>query len=182
MFLLKEGCARHFVLTTEGKTIPLFWLRPGDVFGGVALFEQAKPYLASTEMMKESRVFVWHRTLIRDFAVRYPRLADNMLLIAYDYFAWYIATHMALVSQSARQRLAHVTVTLARGIGRKVSGGIELDLTNEELANAANITPFTASRLLSGWQRTGAIVKSRGKILLRSSEQLLSRSDLEDSA
>jgi hypothetical protein len=34
------------------------------------------------------------------------------------------------------------------------------------LANAANVTPFTASRLISAWQRSGAVKKSRGKLLL----------------
>ena len=31
---------------------------------------------------------------------------------------------------------------------------LEFDITNEELANAANITLYTASRVLSAWQRT----------------------------
>jgi hypothetical protein len=44
---------------------------------------------------------------------------------------------------------------------------VELDVRNEELANEANISPFTASRLLSAWQREGILVKSRGKVLLR---------------
>jgi CRP-like cAMP-binding protein len=52
---------------------------------------------------------------------------------------------------------------------------IEFDVTNEELASAANITPFTASRLLSKWQTSRAVVKRRGKILLRSPERLLLR-------
>jgi CRP-like cAMP-binding protein len=64
-------------------------------------------------------------------------------------------------------------VTLAVTIGHKTAGGVELDVTNEELANAANITLFTSSRLLSQWQRDGALTKSRGKVLLRSPARLL---------
>jgi CRP-like cAMP-binding protein len=45
-------------------------------------------------------------------------------------------------------------------------------ITNEKLANAANISLFTASRLLSSWQRSGARIKSGGKILLRAPEPL----------
>jgi len=66
-------------------------------------------------------------------------------------------------------------VDLAGAIGRKVPHGVELEITNEDLANAANITPFTASRLLSGWQRDRAIVKRRGKLLLRAPERLFLR-------
>jgi hypothetical protein len=57
-------------------------------------------------------------------------------------------------------------ICLAELIGQKVPGGLEVDATNEELANAANITQFTASRLLSEWQRNRAVLKRRGKILL----------------
>jgi hypothetical protein len=42
------------------------------------------------------------------------------------------------------------------------------------LANAANVTAFTASRVLSAWQRNGVLKKSRGKILLRQTTQLFS--------
>jgi len=43
------------------------------------------------------------------------------------------------------------------------------------LAEAANITPYTASRIINEWQRTGAIRKERGKILLRSGKGLFLR-------
>lgn len=52
--------------------------------------------------------------------------------------------------------------------------GIELNIRNEELANEANITVFTASRLLNEWQRQGILTKSRGKVVLRSPETLMS--------
>ena len=49
---------------------------------------------------------------------------------------------------------------------------IELDVTNEELANCANVTPYTTSRK---WQRSGAIRKHRGKIIIRSPERFFLR-------
>jgi CRP-like cAMP-binding protein len=52
---------------------------------------------------------------------------------------------------------------------------MEVEVTNEELANTAAVTPFTASRLLSEWHRSGVIVKKRGKIVICRPEQLLSQ-------
>jgi CRP-like cAMP-binding protein len=92
--------------------------------------------------------------------------------MASDYLTWYFADHVALTCHTARQRLAQVLTRLAGVIGHKVSGGVEFDATNEELASAANITPFTASRLLSEWQTNRAIAKHRGKILIRSPDLL----------
>jgi hypothetical protein len=41
------------------------------------------------------------------------------------------------------ERIGEVLASLAHKIGRHVPGGVEFDVTNEELASAANITPFT---------------------------------------
>jgi CRP-like cAMP-binding protein len=63
---------------------------------------------------------------------------------------------------------------LANGMGERVTEGVALDVRNEELANEANITIFTTSRLLSEWQRKGILTKRRGKVVLRSPENLMS--------
>lgn len=172
LFLLTKGRARFFLNTPEGKKIILFWLTPGEVIGGAALVANPTWYLASTETLKDSSMLAWDRATLRNLASRYPRLLENALPIAYDYFAWYVADHVALIANTARQRLARILVYLAENIGKRVPEGYEFDATNEELSAAANVTPFTASRLLSGWQSDGAVLKSRGKVLLRSPERL----------
>ena len=58
-------------------------------------------------------------------------------------------------------------------LGRSVPGGLELDVTNEELACAAHITSFTASRLLSEWHRRHAVIKRRGRVVLVAPDQLI---------
>lgn len=172
LFILTKGRARYFYTTEEGRKILLLWLTPGEVFGGAVLLSTPSCYLVSTETVKDSSVLVWDRGTIRGLAERYPRLLENALLLASDYLAWYLAAHVALTSNTARQRLARVLICLAQTIGEKVGDGFEFDATNEELAGAANVTPYTASRLLSEWQRNGSVLKHRGKVLLRSPEHL----------
>jgi CRP-like cAMP-binding protein len=173
IFLLTRGRARHFFMTEDGRKTLLHWLVPGDVFGGAAFMSEPRKYLVSTETVEASSVLVWDRATIRGITARHPRVAENALLIAYEYMTWYIADHVALTSQSAGERLAHVLIRLSGVMGRAVPGGVEIDATNEELANAANITPFTASRLLNKWQRERAVEKHRGKLLVRSPGRLL---------
>ena len=175
LFLLTKGRARYFFLTAEGQRSLFLWLAPGDIFGEKAILSTPSHYIVSTETVKESWVLVWDRATLIPLKARYPRLVENGLSIAADYLTWFLAYHLALAFGSARQKLAHVLVDLAGAIGRKVPDGVELEVTNEDLANAANITPFTASRLLSGWQRDRAIVKRRGKLLLRAPERLFLR-------
>jgi CRP-like cAMP-binding protein len=172
MFLLTSGHARLFFITQEGRKVLLRWLAPGEILGGVALLPYASDYLVCTEIVKDGTVLVWQRQAIRELALRYPRLLDNALPFAADHLTWFLAAHLALVSNSARERLANVLQSLSQGIGHPAPTGISLDITNEQLANAANITPFTASRLISEWRRNGALVKTRGRILLREPHKL----------
>lgn len=172
LFLLTKGRARFFFITPEGKKVILLWLTPGEVFGVSALLSVPSLYLVSTETLRDSSMLVWDRASLQNLAGRYPRLLENALLLAYDYLAWYVADHVALIGYTARQRLASVLVCLAKTIGERVSGGFQFDATNEELAGAANVTAFTASRLLGEWQRNGAVVKRRGKVVLRFPERL----------
>jgi CRP-like cAMP-binding protein len=172
LFLLTSGRARYFFITEEGQKTLLLWLTQGEIVGGATFLDRPSKYLLSAETVKDSSALVWSRDTLRSLASRYPRLLENALLMATDYLVWYFADHVALSCHTARQRLSQVLLRLAEVIGVKVPGGVEIDATNEELASAANITPFTASRLLSEWQTNRAVTKRRGKILLRSPERL----------
>lgn len=175
LLLLTSGRARYFYITKDGQKTLLLWLTPGEILGGAAFLSRPSEYLMSTEALRDSSFLVWDRATIRSLAAKYPRLLENALFMGSDYLAWYLADHVALVCDTARERLAQVLIQLAGVIGQKVPGGVEFDATNEELASAANVTPFTTSRLLSEWQTNHAVVKRRGKILLRSPERLLLR-------
>jgi hypothetical protein len=48
-----------------------------------------------------------------------------------DYFTWHVASHGALISQTAKERLANVLFGLAESIGEKVPGGVKIDVTNK---------------------------------------------------
>lgn len=172
VFMLMSGCARHFFVTHDGRKVLLLWLGPGDIFGGMALLPTPSKYLVSTELVKDSTIAIWRRPTALALTTQHARLLHNALTIASEYMVWYIATHSALVSRTARERLALVLSELSQGIGHQTSEGVELPLKNEELANAANVTPFTVSRLLNHWQRNGALVKKRGRLMLRNPQLL----------
>jgi CRP-like cAMP-binding protein len=172
LYLLTKGRARYSFTTQGGQKNLLYWLTPGETFGSTALLSIRSHYLVSTEAVRDSSVLSWDSATIRRMATRYPKLLENALLISADYLSWYVATHAALTSDTARQRLAHILVCLSGVIGQRIHEGLEFEVTNEELASAANITLFTVSRLLSEWQRNRAIVKHRGKVVLRASERL----------
>lgn len=173
LYLILSGRGRFFSVTPEGQKIVVSWLAPGHAFGGAAVLSRKVDYVLNTESVTEVRVLVWDRSSLGVLTSRYPTLLENGLLIAHDYLVQYRALSLSLACHTARQRLATVLVNLAIGMGQNVPEGVELDINNEELANEAHVTQFTASRLLSQWQRDGMVVKKRGKVVLPSPERLL---------
>ncbi len=180
LYLLLTGRARRFFLTQDGEKVVLLRVTPKELFGEASLLPKTAEYLVSTEASTPISALVWSRSTMRTLCERYPRLVDNALLISFDYLAAYRAAHASLICNSAPERLARVLTNLANGIGQTVPGGVELDVRNEELAEEANISLFTASRLLSAWQREGILEKRRGKVLLHYPFRL-SRRDLSTS-
>lgn len=175
-FLLTSGHGRHFVITSDGRKILLHWLTAGQIFGGAAILSTPVQYLANTEVLSDSCALVWERQTIRELATKFPGLLDNALSIAVtDNIAWSTAAHVSLSSDDAHGRVAHLLVSLVSAIGEATPGGVVMQITNEDLAEGANVTVFTVSRCLNDWQRAGILNKGRGKILLRKPELLLAR-------
>jgi CRP-like cAMP-binding protein len=177
MFMLAKGRARYSFTTPEGRKLDLFWVVPGEILGGMALVSKPASYLVSTEAVKDTTVVAWDRQTIRRLAARYARLLENALCIAADYLDLTLRRNVALSCYDAERRLAEILTVLARVHGHQVPGGVQIDVTNEELANAANITPFTASRLMSQWRRRRALSKSRGKVVLRAPDRLFGKAE-----
>ena len=176
-YLLMSGHGRHFVITNEGRRILLHWLTAGQIFGGAAILSTQYQYLANTEVLTDSCALVWERKTIRDLAMRFPALLDNVLSIAVtESIAWSTAAHVSLTTQDAPGRVAHLLVSLASAIGHDTHRGVDVRVLNEDLAEGANVTPFTVSRCLKNWERTGILTKRRGSILLRKPELLLAAS------
>ena len=172
LYLITKGLARFFINTDEGKKLLFRWIGPGDPFGGRTVLANRCNYVFNTETVMDTTVLVWDRPTLRNLVARIPRLLENALLIASDHVSWQVDAHIGVACHTARQRVARVLITLARTVGEKSPDGVVLQITNEDLANAANVTAFTASRLMGKWQRERALIKRRGQILLRSPERL----------
>jgi len=172
LFFLWQGRARFFHETLNGKKLISIWATPGDMIGGAALSRRPYPYLLSSETVQDSVLLAWDTATIRTLAKGFPRLLENLLGCATDYITWFIAAHAALASETAQERLAHLLATLGPVIGERVSDDIEIDVTNEELAESVAITSSTASRIMSDWEKIGVISKSRGKVVIHFPDRL----------
>jgi CRP/FNR family transcriptional regulator, nitrogen oxide reductase regulator len=172
-FLVQRGHVRYYHLTTNGEIVVLASLVPGDVVGLVALLRDPSVYMATAEATSNCELFAWERSVIRELVSHHPLLAENGLRIALGYLRNYIDRHVGLVTKTAEARLAETLLKLSDQCGEVHPDGIEIRATNDQLGALADISPFTTSRVLSNWVRTGTLSKGRGHVLLHAPEALM---------
>jgi CRP-like cAMP-binding protein len=175
LFLLTSGQGRHFVLTSDGRKIPMHWVTAGQIIGGAAILSTPCLYLASTELLSEGCALAWDRQTIREFVSRFPILLDNALSISItEHIEELVAANIS-VNSGESARIAQMLISLASGIGRVSSEGIDIHIGNDDLALGASVTEYTVSLTLEGWEREGVLTQGPGKIVLRRPELLITR-------
>jgi len=173
LFVLRKGRVRFGRLGSTGREVVMGILGPGDVFGLGSLLAEQMEYIGTAEVLERGEALIWTRDVIQRFAAEYPQLAGNALHVALLYVAHFAERHERLLSRTAEQRLAHSLLRLGARTGHRSPSGVEVKINNEQLASLADLSPFTASRLLKDWQRQGAIDKARGSVRITSPEKLL---------
>ena len=173
LFLLKTGSVNYKRMTPEGQEVLIIRLCPSDTFGLGTLLAKPIGYIGTAEVLREAELHVWEHAWVRHFARKHPLLAENALRIGLEYIRLYSDRHLALVSDNAENRLSRMLVLLGIRTGRRNNNGIEIQITNEHLASLADIGYYTTSRLLSKWERQGAVEKNRGKIVVLCPEKIL---------
>lgn len=172
LFLLQKGHARIYILTESGSEVVLLWLVPGGVLGLSSFLRDRPTYLINAMAVTECEFLVWDRDTIRRLAKAYPNLNENALGLALQYLRRYMKRHVNLVTNSAESRLAQRLLQLASEAGVVQSPGIAIDITNEQLSSLSDISPFTASRLLSRWEQEHWLTKQRGRVILLAPQDL----------
>lgn len=173
LFMLQAGRARCFIHTESGSEINLLWQVPGDIIGLVSLLPDPPNYMASAATVTECEFLVWDHQTIRRLAKAYPQLTENGFRLAIYYVGTYMKRHANLMTKDRASRLAQALLQLATDAGEVQRSGIVIDITNEHLSSLSDISPFTASRLLSRWQRDGKLIKERGRVTLLAPESLM---------
>ncbi len=152
-------------------------LTPFECFGLGTLLPAPLHYLGTAEAVIASEVVKWDHAEIIRAADTHPEIRTNALRITLQFLGILSDRHSALFEGDASHRLAHVLIDLGRRGGGIHPEGIDVHITNEHLGALADVSRFTASRVLSDWSKKGVITKRREAVLIHSPEALLADSD-----
>jgi CRP/FNR family transcriptional regulator, nitrogen oxide reductase regulator len=174
LFVVVSGRVKYSRLTPEGDEIILRLFTPGESFGLATLLPEPLNYLGTGEALFAGDLLVWNHDKISKLADRYYQIKTNALRIALRLLGTVSDRHASLFEGRASHRVARALIDVGRRSGGIRPQGIDVHITNEQLGSLADVSRFTASRVLSGWSKAGVVTKERNTVHILSPEGLLS--------
>lgn len=168
LYVLLRGRVRLTQTTPDGQEVLLRFVRDAEMFGGIAALGDAT-YPVSAQAVEDCTALCWDGETMARLMERYPRLAVNALHLMADRIQELQDRLRELATERAERRVARALLRLLRQCGRKVEGGILIDLplSRQDLAEMAGTTIYTVSRILTRWEQEGLIQSGRACILAR---------------
>jgi CRP-like cAMP-binding protein len=173
LFVVLRGRVKYSRLTADGNEIVLHLFTPGECFGFATLLPEPLNYLGTAEAMVASELIAWDHQQASQLSERYPMIRTNALGNALLLLGKLSDRHCSLFEGVASHRIARALIDVGRRSGGIHPGGIDVHITNEQLGSLADVSRFTASRVLSNWNKTGVITKERETVRIHSPEALL---------
>ena len=178
LFVVQSGSVKLTQLTPEGHQVVLRLVGPGDAFGGVAAFG-GSTYPATAEAVNDVAVFEWPGAVMAGLMERYPKLAMNALRYVAARLHELQVQYRQLATEKVERRIARALLRLVQQAGRRVEGGvlIDLPLSREDIAQMTGTTLYTVSRLVSRWEGEGILDAGRQQLVIRKPHALMSLAD-----
>lgn len=173
VYVLMVGKVKLTRLKPDGREVIIRFIEPGELFGGTALVGDAV-YTFSAEATEDSEALAWNSDTLLEHVRRYPSLAVNALRLMAERVEELRSRLAALATERVEQRLARMLLQLAERAcpGAHEGGIVELNLSRRDLAELIGTTIYTASRILSRWDRQGLVDARRRRVRIRDPQEL----------
>ena len=173
-YILHQGRVRLTQVTAEGHQVLVRFIAPGEGMGIVAALG-GMVYPASAEALDDCQALVWDGRTITRLMERHPRLALNGMRLLAQRVREFQDRLRELATERVERRIARALLRLAHQTGRKVPGGILIDLplSRQSLAEMTGTTLYTVSRTLTQWGQRGLLDARRERVIIREPHALV---------
>jgi CRP-like cAMP-binding protein len=174
LYVLTAGEVKLTRLTPEGSQVLLQFIHPGEMFGGISVFGDAT-YPVSAQAAQDCAVLTWDTETLGRMMEAYPGMALNAMRHLAGRVQEMQQRNLELATERVERRIAHALLRLAQASGRKVEGGVLIDLamSRQDLAEMTGTTLYTVSRTLSGWQQQGIVEVGRERVIIKRPHRLV---------
>jgi len=168
LLLIKQGQARSYTVTEEGRELTLFRLFPGDIcmFSGYCAVSSI-PFPITVEAWEKVQAWVIPSSIYRklmDTSLPVARFTSDMMAARLSEMMWLMDQ---ILSRGMDSRLAALLLEEMHLAKSKV-----LHVTHEQLARQLSSAREVVSRMLKYFQTENLVALSRGTITLLDTEAL----------
>ena len=165
LILIESGFVKLSHLSHNGAEVILGLRGPTD-----AVHVTGSPshdvHRFSARAMVTCRTLTWKWSILEDFLIKMPRFISNIGQILENQLSDLQDRYCEMSSEKVDARLSWVLIRLARQVGSKRAGGVEIAISRLELAQMCGATLFTVSRLISKWGAQGLVLPRREGIVV----------------
>jgi CRP/FNR family cyclic AMP-dependent transcriptional regulator len=148
-----------------GKEVFLNIMEPGDAFGEIALLDgQARTAAATT--LAPTELLIIRREDFLALVKREPQLAVHLIELLCKRVRWTSEQSEASSLLNVAGRLAKRLLSLASSHARKTPAGVQLKITQEDLAQFLGLSRQIVNKYLQTWKKQGWITLGRGSVTL----------------
>jgi CRP/FNR family transcriptional regulator, nitrogen oxide reductase regulator len=149
----------------------------GDVLGATELFSTGR-HCSTAQASRPCRALVWEATAFKTLVGRYPVLHQNMARILGGDLLELEERFREVATERVSSRVASQLLRLVKRIGWPANGGVEIEVSRDDLAQMTGTTLYTVSRLLSAWAALEMVTLRREAVTICNAESLLAMSAL----
>ncbi|UAB90782.1 Crp/Fnr family transcriptional regulator [Ruegeria sp. SCSIO 43209] len=176
LYAILSGALEVSFLASSGRKLSLSMMRPGEVFGEIALFDSG-PRTATVTAAEPSKVLRVRQKDMMAQIREHPDLAVDLIRLAGLRMRYMGAQLNEQVFLPMPIRLARKLLHLA---GQQDSPTARITLSQSELAEFVGATREAVSKTISTWKRDNVVEASRGGLQIHDFDALrqLAESDL----
>lgn len=168
MMAVVQGRVKICCHSLDGKELVLNIVRPGDLFGEIALMD-GEPRTADAVALEDCALLVLERRHFMPFLEHHPDICRRLLVVVCQRLRRTSEQLEDSLFLEAPSRLARCLLRLADVFGIDVPGGavrIDLKLSQQQLGGLVGLTRESVNKQMSEWQRAGVLSVRNSMITL----------------
>lgn len=162
--LAVQGRVKIVQSSANGEQVIVRLINPGETFGTVGLYVDGL-YPAEAVALDDVVEARWPARAFLSLVQKHPAIALNLVRLMGARLQEMQTRLREMSTDRVEQRLASALLRAALK-DREDKNGVPLPLSRRDIAELAGTTVYTASRVLTSWQRSGIASSGRAKVTI----------------
>ncbi|MCL6585280.1 MAG: Crp/Fnr family transcriptional regulator [Anoxybacillus sp.] len=182
VYYIQSGKIQISKIAADEQELALRICSKGDIVGELTLFAEQAKYLLNAKVLEDGIVSCIQRDVLEKSLLENNKLALEFMKWMSDHFRKTQTKFRDLVLHGKKGALYSTLIRMCNSYGVMKENGIliDLQLTNQELANFCGTSREVVNRLLKDLREQGIISIKRGKITVHNLTYLRNEIDCED--